>query len=200
MIFFVLLTVLLIVLLIIFFKKPNYIYDLSHNRKCNFFEIYDIENLKKSLKKCPNKILIDDWLPEWVNIEMFPDKGWGLVTKKAFKKNEIVYKAPILLYPEGEIEVVSRTLGSKKIVKEIHLGDLEQKYGLFTCYDSFLNHSNNPSAYHDVLFAVEDNHIYIMLRACRNIDVDTELTINYLYLNKYIYYIQSYIKGLTTYL
>ena len=175
-------------------KQTNYVYDLSLNRKCNYFEIYDIDNLKKSLKKCPNEIIIDDYLPKWINIMTFPKKGWGLVTKKPFKKNEIIYKVPILLYPEGGIEVISKTLGRKKITKEIHCGDMEQIYGLFSCYDIFLNHSDNPSAYHDILLIIENKNIFIVLKAYKNIPIDTELTINYLYLNKYIYLIQSYIS------
>lgn len=175
-------------------KKTNYVYDLSFNRKCNFFEIYDIDNLKKFLKKCPNEIIIDDYLPKWINIMIFPEKGWGLVTKKPFKKNEIIYKVPILLYPEGGIDVLSKRFGRKKITKEIHCDDIGKKYGIFSYYDAFLNHSNNPSAYHDILLIIENKKIFIVLKAYKDISIDTELTINYLYLNKYIYLIKSYIN------
>lgn len=194
-----------IIILLIFFsiihlyilKQTNYVYDLSHNRKCNYFEIYDIYNLKKLIKKCPNKLIIDDYLPEWINIETFPKKGWGLVSKKSFKKNEIIYKVPILLYPDEGIEVISKTLGRKKIIKEVHCGDMEQTYGLFSCYDIFLNHSDSPTAYHDILLLIENNNLFIVLKAHKNIPANTELTINYLYLNKYIYLTQSYISLLS---
>ena len=190
--FLILVSILMIHLCIL--KKTNYVYDLSFNRKCNFFEIYDIDNLKTFMKKCPNEIIIDDYLPKWINIMIFPEKGWGLVTKKPFKKNEIIYKAPILLYPEGGIDILSNTFGRKRVTKEIHCGDMGIEHGLFSCYDIFLNHSNDPSAYHDILLIIENKNIFIVLKAYKDIDTDTELTINYLYLNKYIYLIQSYIN------
>jgi hypothetical protein len=177
-------------------KQTNYVYDLSRNLKCNYFEIYDIYDLKRLLNKCPNKLIIDDYLPKWINIETFPEKGWGLVSKKLFKKNEIIYKAPILLYPNDGIEVISKHLGRKKISKEVHCGDMAQIYGIFSCYDIFLNHSDSPSAYHDILLLIENKHVYIVLKAHKNIPANTELTINYWYLNKYIYLTQSYISVL----
>jgi len=198
----VLLVTLIIILIILVnivvytlvFKNIDYVYDLSHNRTCNLFELDNIDKLRQLIPICPNKMHIDNYLPEWIDIRIFPDKGWGLITKKAFKKDDIIYMVPILEYPNGGIEIISKTLGVKKIEKEIHCGEMEQLYNLFCCYDCFLNHNYNSSTYHDNLLTIKDGNIHVVLRASRNIDVGTELTINYMYLNEYVYYISSYVN------
>ena len=179
--FLIFLSIILLQFLLV--KNTSYVYDLSHNRTCNYFEIYNINNLKKYIPILSNKIIIDDYLPNGIIIQSFTKKGWGLVSKNSFKKGDIIYKAPIYIYPKNGIQVTSKTLGIKNICKDIHCGDIENKFDLFSCYDCFLNHSYNPSAYHDDLLLIENGAIYIILKAAHDIYPETELTINYLYLN-----------------
>jgi hypothetical protein len=85
----------------------------------------------------------------------------------------------------NEIEVFSKEHGLKKIDKDVHLGDLDKKYNLFSYYNCFLNHADNPSAYHDTDLIIENGNIYVVLRASKNIEPGEELTINYLYRQNY---------------
>lgn len=186
----------IIILLIWYFavQKTNYVYDLSENRTFNYFEIYDINDLLLKTKECSNKIQIDNFLPEHITIDKFPDKGWGLVTKIAYRKDDIIYKCLVERFPNNDIEVYSKEHGIKKIDKDVHLGDLDKKYNLFIYYDCFLNHDSNPSAYHDTNLMIDNGNIYVILRASKNIEAGEELTINYFYINKYVYYVRSYIS------
>jgi len=186
--------ILLVLILILFFtvEKRNYVYDLS-DRSFNYFEIYDINDLLLKIKESSNKIQIDNFLPEHIKIDNFSDKGWGLVTKIPFRKDDIIYKCPVRRFPNKDIEVFSKEHGIKKIDKDVHLGDLDKKYNLFSYYNCFLNHDNNPSAYHDVNLIIENGNIYVVLRASKNIEAGEELTINYFYINEYVYYARSFI-------
>lgn len=176
--------------------NTNYVYDLSKDRTCNFFEIYDVNTLIKKSPACSNKIHIDDFLPENVKIKIFPEKGWGLVSQVALNKNDIIYKSLLRRFPDdgSAIEVTSKELGEKKIDKDIHCGHIEKKYDLFSYFDCFLNHDNNPSAYHDDELIIDNGNIYLVLRATKPINIGEELTINYFYTNEYIYYISAYIS------
>lgn len=191
---------LLIIIHSLVILNTNYVYDLSENRTCNFFEIYDVNVLIKNLPVCSNKILIDNFLPDTIKIKNFPDKGWGLVSQRSFLKNDIIYKTQLVRFPTNDIEIISKDLGAKKIDKNIHCGDIGKKYDLFSYYDCFLNHKNEPSAYHDCDMLIEDGNIYIVLRAAKNINAGEEITINYLYLNLYIYHIRTYISYLVKYI
>ena len=185
--------ILLSILLIIYiFSKRNTVYDLSKDRTFNYFEIHDIKEMKKQLSTFPNKVNIEDYLPKHIKINKFPKKGWGLVTNKYFSKNEIVYEAPIYNFPIDGIEILSNNFGSNIIKKEIHCGDVTKLHNLFTGYDCFLNHDDNPNTYHSCVFLIKNKSIYVVLKALRNIAPGDELTIDYMYLNKYIYYINSY--------
>jgi hypothetical protein len=147
-----------------------------------------------------NTILIDDFLPETIKIKNFADKGWGLVSQRSFLKNDSIYKTQIVRFPSNGIEIISNDLGIKIIDKDIHCGDIGRKYDLFSYYDCFLNHDNYPSAYHDDELTIENGNIYIVLRAARKINIGEELTINYMYLNLYIYYIRAYISYMIKYI
>lgn len=167
-------------------------HDLSTNRTCNYFEMYDVNALIQKIPICANKILIDDFLPENITIKNFADKGWGLVSQRTYLKDAIIYKSPLVRFPSGNIEVISKDLGVKKIDKDVHCGDIERKYDIFSYFDAFLNHDNQPTAYHDYDAIIENGNINIVLKAARDINIGDELTINYLYLNLYIYYIRAY--------
>lgn len=192
------LLIFIILLIIYIINKRNYVYDLYKDRMVNYFEIYDIKNMKKQISTFPKKTIIDDKLPEHIKINKFSEKGWGLVTNKYFSKNDIVYEAPIYNFPVDGIEILSNNFGSKIIEKDIHCGDVAKLHNLFTGYDCFLNHSDNPNTYHSDLFLIRNKSIYVVLKALRNIHPGDELTINYIYLNKYIYYINSYISYLVS--
>ena len=194
----ILIILFLILLIIYIIKNTNYVYDLSIDRTFNYFEIYNIEKIKKQLPIYPNVSIIDNYLPEHIIISNFQDKGWGLLTNKSFTKDEIIYNAPIYIFPNNGIKITSKQLGVKNIEKDIHCGDIAKKHNLFSSYDCFLNHSDNPNAYHSNLFFIKNNAVYVVLKASRNIHLGDELTIDYIYLNKYIYYINSYITYLTS--
>ena len=85
---FIILTIFIVIILILIFfilKNRKYVYDLSDNRLCNYFEIYDIKTFMELIPYSKNKILIDQYLPKHIQIHEIPKKGWGLVTTKAFK-------------------------------------------------------------------------------------------------------------------
>jgi hypothetical protein len=185
--------VILIIFIFFIIIKTDYVYDLSHNRKCNYFEIYDINKLLSYISVSSNKIMIDEYLPEWIEIKTFPKKGWGLVSKKSFKKGEVIYEVPVLIYPEEGVEIISKKYGNKILDKNDHFGDLEQKYNLFSYYDCLLNHDDEPNAYHDTSILIKDKKVYFILKAFRDIAIGDELTINYLYLDEYVYYIASFV-------
>jgi len=175
--------------------KTNYVYDLTCNRTCNYFEIYNIDDLCNKISVCPIKIQIDDYLPECIKIDVFQDKGWGLVSKKTFKNGDIIYKSLIGRFPEVDsITLISKEHGIKNIEKDIHCGEITRKHDLFTYYDCLLNHSNEPNAQHENNLLVDNGSIYVVLKANRDISVGEELTINYIYLQKYVYYMNSYIE------
>ena len=130
----------LIIIKMCILAKTEFVHDLSINRKFTIFEIYNINKFKNHISTYNSVIHIDDTLPENISIHKFPVKGWGLISNKSFKKNEIIYKAEILKYPEKGILVKSKLHGVKRINKEIHCGDLSKKYNLLSVYDCFLNH------------------------------------------------------------
>lgn len=192
---YILLIITTLMVVVIFYKCKNteYIYDLSENTKCNYFQIYDINTFLKSVPYCKNKISIDQYLPKHIQIVNIPEKGWGLVTTKKFKKNDIIYKSLIERMPEHKIIVFSKNLGEKNISKDIHLGDIALKHNLFCYYDCFLNHDDNPTAYHDTTFIIENGQIFNVLKAKRNIEPGSELTIHYSYLDENIFIMKSFI-------
>ena len=186
----------LIFLLYIYFllRNINYIYDLSKNIRCNIFQIYNLNLIINLLPTASNKIFIDKILPNGIQINNFPQKGWGLIIKKDFKKNEIIYNCPIEKFPNGEIVIISKTFGEKKIDKNIHLGELERRYNIICHYDCFLNHDNLPTAYHDISILISDNKAYITLKATKDIKSGSELTIDYKKLNISYIYLKSFIS------
>jgi len=98
---------------------------------------------------------------------------------------------PIGRFPKNVI--LSNTLGRKKIDKNIHLGDMEKNLDIFTYYDTLLNHSYVPNAFHDINLLIYKNNLFITLIASRDIEKDEEITINYVYLFEIIYILQSYL-------
>lgn len=193
------------ILLYIFFVyvflllRTKYVYDLSNNRTCNYFELYDIDQICKTIPVCSSIINVDDYLPESIKIGVFTDKGWGLVSNIKYKKDDIIYKSLIGTFPDVDgIKLISKEHGMKHIEKDIHCGDILRKHNLFSYYDCLLNHSDNPSAYHDTDLYIYNGSIYVVLKANRDIDVGEEITINYIYLYKYVYYFQSYVKYIYT--
>jgi len=176
--------------------NTNYVYDLMANRTCNYFEIYDVVALSQKSPECNNTIHIDEFLPVSIKIKNFPDKGWGLVSQIPIEKNTIIYKSLLARFPSNgsTIEIISKDLGIKKIDKDVHCGDIEKIYDIFSYYDCLLNHDDNPSAYHDDELIIDNGNIYIVLKAAKTINVGEELTINYFYINKYVFYMRSYIS------
>ncbi len=177
-------------------SKTDYVHDLSRTRTCNYFEIYDIDSIYKTIPICSNEIHVDKYLPESIGISVFAEKGWGLVSKIACKKDDILYKSLVGRFPTdgSEIKLISNEHGVKQIEKDIHCGDIERQYDLFSHFDCLLNHSNNPNAYHDINLWIENGNVYVVLKAARDITAGEEITINYIYLFKYVYYFQSYIR------
>ena len=183
-------------------SKTDYVHDLSRTRKCNYFEIYDIVSICKTIPICSNEIHIDKYLPESIGISVFAEKGWGLVSKIACKKDDILYKSLVRRFPtDGSgIKLISKEHGEKQIEKNIHCGYIERQHDLFSHFDCLLNHSDNPNAYHDINLWIENNNVYVVLKAARDITAGEEITINYMYLFKYVYYVQSYTHYLYDYI
>jgi hypothetical protein len=176
-------------------SKADYVHDLTRNRKCNYFEIYDIDAICKTIPECSNEVHIDKYLPESIGISVFKEKGWGLVSKIACKKDDILYKSLVGRFPtDGSgIKLISKEHGVKQIEKDIHCGDIERQHDIFSYFDCLLNHSDAANAYHDINLWIENGSVYVVLKAKRDIPAGEEITINYIYLFKYVYYFQSYI-------
>jgi hypothetical protein len=99
----IVLFIILIPIIFLILRTPNYVYDLSQNRSFNYFEIYSAKDLLLKTAECSSKIQIDDFLPAHIRIDTFPDKGWGLVTKVAFRKNDVIYReVPLALNGTAE--------------------------------------------------------------------------------------------------
>jgi hypothetical protein len=158
-----------------------------------------MKDLIKQIKTCPNIIHIDSYLPDNISIESFENKGWGLVTNKKIKKNDIVYICPINIFPDNifpdnnEIKFVSKKLGDKILNKNIHLFNLTRELGIFPYYDTMLNHDNNSNAFHDVDLLIYKNNVFITLIASKDIEPGEEITINYLYECDNLYLIRSFL-------
>lgn len=176
-------------------SKTDYVYDLKRDRKCNYFEIYNFETIGKTIPICSNEIHIDKYLPDSIGISIFEKKGWGLISKIALKKDDIIYKSLVGRFPtDGSgIKLVSKEHGVKQIEKDIHCGSVEQQHDIFSYFDCLLNHSDDANAYHDINLWIENGNVHVVLKAKRDIPAGEEITINYIYEYKYVYYFQSYI-------
>jgi hypothetical protein len=183
------------ILYIVSLIKRDYIYDLSISRKFNYLDIHDIDHFIRNIPECPNNINIDTYLPKSVSIKIFPEKGWGIVANKDFKKDDIIYICPISRYP-GTITIISKEHGTKKIDKDIHMGDMAKKFDLFCYYDSLLNHSYNSNSYHDIQLFTHKNQLFTILIASTTIDKGDEITINYLELIEAVYLLKSYLQAI----
>ena len=177
--------------------KRDYIYDLSISRKFNYFDIHDIDKFIKTIPECSNNINIDSYLPESVSIKTFPEKGWGLIANRDFKKDDIIYICPISRYPDGIITITSEH-GNKEICKDIHMGDMAKRFDLFCYYDCLLNHSYNSNSAHDIELFTYKNQLFTILIASRTIDKGDEITINYLELSEPVYLLKSFFQLMFT--
>lgn len=123
-------------------------------------------------------IVIDQILPEHIEIDTYEGKGWGLKTTKLIKAGEIVYHFPICKLPEYNVRVLS-VFGERIINPSVHLSKFARKYGIFPYWDCFLNHSDQPNAVHDFKIKLKNNKIYSSLVALEDINPGSEILINY---------------------
>lgn len=123
-------------------------------------------------------VLIDDMLPEHIEIDTYDGKGWGLKTTKLIKAGEIVYEFPLSKLPEYNVRVLS-VFGERIINPTVFLSTFAIKHGIFPYWDCFLNDSDEPNAVHDFKFKMKNNRIYSTLIAAKDISPGSEIIINY---------------------
>lgn len=123
-------------------------------------------------------VLIDEMLPEHIEIDTYDGKGWGLKTTKLIKAGEIVYEFPISKLPEHDVRVLS-VFGERTIRPDVYLSTFAIKHGIFPYWDCFLNNSDEPNAAHDFKFIIKNNRIYSTLIAVKDISPNSEILINY---------------------
>ena len=186
------------ILYIVSLIKRDYIYDLSISRKFNYLDIHDIDHFIRNIPECPNSINIDSYLPESVYIKTFPEKGWGIVANRDFKKSDIIYICPISRCPDGIITITSKEHGNKEIDKDNHMGDMAKRFDLFCYYDCLLNHSYNSNSAHDIQLFTYKNQVFTILIASTAIDKGDEITINYLELSEPVYLLKSFFQLILT--
>jgi hypothetical protein len=123
-------------------------------------------------------LLIDDILPEHIEIDTYEGKGWGLKTTKLIKAGEIVYDFPVCKLPENNVRVLS-VFGEKIIDPGVYLSKFAIIHKIFPYWDCFINHSDAPNAVHDFKFKIKNNRIYSNLVATEDINPGDEILINY---------------------
>ena len=170
----------ILIIYIVSFINHDYVYDLSVSRKINYFNIYNLSEFSKCLDTCENEIYIDKFLPENIRIDIFPDKGWGLVSKKAIKKGELIYMIPLAKYPKGDLIIISDQHGRKRVDKDIHLSDICRNSNIFCYHDIFLNHDHAPNAIHDINLFIYNKQLFISIFALHDIKAGDEITIDYM--------------------
>ena len=189
----------ILIIYIVSFINTDYVYDLSVSRKINYFNIYNISEFSQCLDTCDNEIYIDKFLPENIRIDIFPDKGWGLVSKKPVKKGDLIYMIPLSKCPAGDIIIISNEHGRKAVNKEIHLCDICRNANIFCYYDIFLNNDSTPNAIHDINLFIYKKKLFISIFALRDIKAGDEITIDYMNLIEPIYIIRSYLYYILPY-
>ena len=117
-------------------------------------------------------------LPKHVEFEIYDKKGWGLKTKKSFKKDDIIYEYPMEKIPNGKIKVISN-IGEKYINPDIHFCEITKLYDIFSYWDVFINHDNNPNAYYKSKIIIKNRQLFGKLYALKDISENEELLIDY---------------------
>src|SRR6056300_1723396 len=96
-------------------------------------------------------ILIDDMLPEHIEIDAHDANDWGLKTTKLIKTGETVKEFPIFKLPEYDVRLLS-VFGEKIIRPDKYLSTFAIKHRIFPYWDCFLINSDEPNAVHDFKF------------------------------------------------
>lgn len=151
--------------------------DLNKDIEINFLHIKNFHFLDK-LQYCNNTIEIDKMLPNHIKLAVFKNKGWGLKTTKNIKKNELVYEYPIDRLSSNKIKVISK-IGTKYIIPEVHLSEIEKKYNIFPYWDCFINHDEESNVFYNYKVIIKNKRLYSRLYALRDIQANEEILINY---------------------
>lgn len=96
-------------------------------------------------------------------------KGRGVFATKRIFVDEIIEKAPVLLVPREQVEILANTFLASYMFNSDNRKHVTIGLGL----TSMLNHDENPNA---EFFIVGDN---ITIKAKRGIPAGAEITINY---------------------
>ena len=175
---------------IFFFVNKKYI-TLDKDIEINYFQIKN-DDFLDNLKTCKNTIYIDKLLPDHIMIDIYDKKGWGLKTTKAIKKGDIIYEYPIEKNASGKIKIISN-IGEKYIEPDIHYCETTKFYNLFSYWDVFINHDDNPNAYYEPKVIIKNKQLLGRIYASKDISKNDELLINYNKLKKNVWIYQSFI-------
>ena len=113
--------------------------------------------------------LIPSNSPSRITVGFSKGKGRGVFATKRLFVDEIIEKAPVLLVPREQVEILANTfLGSY-----MFNSDNRKHVAIGLGLTSMLNHDEDPNA---EFFIVGDN---ITIKAKRGISAGAEITINY---------------------
>lgn len=96
-------------------------------------------------------------------------KGRGVFALKPFKKHELIERAPVIVIPQLQADLLRETVLSD------YFFDWDDNYAIALGYGSLFNHSYDPNA--GYIYIKRDQVIDFF--ALEDIDTDVEITVNY---------------------
>ena len=178
----------LILFLKIIYTTHNLYLTIDFNKDYNFLNIFLISNkleLIKKLELTNTNIRLN--LPKDIKIKRIKNKGYGLISIKDIKKNDLIYETPIRFFHKNKQIYVITQYGKHRVIKNVHCDTHIGDYIMFDYWDIFLNHDYKHNAYYKKSFKYFKGNIYQSLYAIRDIKKGEEITINYLTLKLFIF-------------
>ena len=172
---------------IIYTTHNNYL-TIDFNKDYKFLNLFLISNkleLIKKLELTNTNIRLN--LPKHIKIKRFKNKGYGLISIKDIKKNDLIYETPIRFFHKNKQIYVITYLGKHKVIKNIHCDTCFKDYIIFDYWDIFLNHNYKNNACYKSSFKYFKGNLYQGLYAIRDVKKGEEITINYLTLKLFIF-------------
>lgn len=171
------------------FKNIYIIPNVTNKNNVNIFRVKNLREYINSIKDIDKIVNLEENKPNYIDICEIYNKGWGLKTNKYIKKNEIIYECPVSFFSNKYNTKIITNLGHKYVSPKIHSGiNILNRYS-FTYWDILINHNNNANCNYYKNINIKNGKPYILLYALKDINKNTELTINYdaLYINYLIY-------------
>lgn len=178
LLFLLILVICFVLHLIYLFKQNERYINLDVNDSVLALFISNKIELTKKLEMFPSKIDVKNILPSNIDISYDTIKECGLYSKKKYKKGDIVYRFSLYRLPDEDI-VISTPFGDRTIRSEIHTSEICNYYGIFTGFDCFINHSNDPNVDYDAFVYIENRKVFVNVYALCDIQIGDELLIDY---------------------